>query len=89
MKEKEFTGYDDFSIIDRVEIGDRVKVRVFEGPGNGRKEDTGTVTKILNGVWMQTGEESMDQVYVIYVDCDNTSNRPIPFHPKNVKPIDE
>lgn len=89
MKEM-IKGYDDFSIIERVEVGDRVKVRIRDRAAVGctYTEDEGTVTKIYNGVWMQVGEESMDQVYVVFVMCDHTSNRPIAFNPKDIKPID-
>lgn len=80
------SGYDDETIIERVKVGDRVKVRLLNYPEHGKiSEDYGTVTRIVNGEWMQTGEESMDEVYAIFVACENTSIQPIAFNPKNIK----
>ena len=79
-------GYDDETIIERLNVGDRVKVRLLNYPSFGKvSEDYGTVTKIINGEWMQINEETMDQVYMIMVACDNTGNQAIAFNPKNVK----
>lgn len=82
------SGYDDETVIERVKVGDRVKVRLLNYPEHGKvSEDYGKVTRIVNGEWMQTGEESMDQVYAIFVLCESTSNQPIAFNPRNVKEI--